>query len=105
MPAQNFPYNVSLFRSMNEWSILGIVEDYLSIGKPEKAVAVGNQLAHETLQSLLYYSTPTGPGDDDVINKRLADDAATIYYYLIRLYNNFGRSEDAKGLEEMLKAL
>ena len=103
MPARNFPYNLSLFRSMNEWSLLSIVESYFRIGKPEKAIAVGNQLAVETLQTLMFYSTPTGPGDDDVLNKRLADDSATIYYYLVRLYNTFGRNDDAKALETMLK--
>ena len=88
---------------MNEWSLLSIVESYFRIGKPEKAIAVGNQLAVETLQTLMFYSTPTGPGDDDVLNKRLADDSATIYYYLVRLYNTFGRNDDAKALETMLK--
>ena len=103
MPAKNFPYNVVMFRSLNEWSLMTIVEDYFRIGQPEKAVAVGNQLAKETLQMLLYFSTPTGPGEDDILSKRYADDAATVYYYLVRLYNSFGRSDDAKFLEDMLK--
>ena len=103
MPAQNFPYNVSMLRSLNEWSVLSIVEEYFRLGRPEKAVAVGNQLGKETVQSLLYYSTPIGPGEDDILDKKLADDAATLYYYLIRTYNNFGRTEDAKVLESWLK--
>jgi len=103
MPAQNFPYNVSMLRSLNEWSLLSIVEEYFRLGRPEKAVAVGNQLGKETVQSLLYYSTPIGPGEDDILDKKLADDAATLYYYLIRTYNNFGRTEDAKVLESWLK--
>ena len=103
MPAKNFPYNVSMFRSLNEWSVLSIVEEYFRIGRPEKALEVGNQLAKETVQSMLYYSTPVGPGDDDIIDKKLADDAATLYFYLVRTYNNFGRTEEAKQLEAWLR--
>ena len=103
MPARNFPYNVSMLRSLNEWSLLSIVEAYFRLGRPEKALAVGNQLGKETVQSLFFYSTPVGPGEDDILDKKLADDAATMFYYLIRTYNNFGRNEEAKVLESWLK--
>ena len=103
MPARNFPYNVSQLRSINEWALLNIVDDYFRLGRPEKALAVGNQLAEETVQSLVYYTKPVGPGDDNVINKKLADDAATIYFNLVKLYNNFGQKDAAAALEEKLK--
>jgi len=103
MPAQNFPYNVSMFRSLNEWSILNIVEDYFRIGRPEKAMAVGERLADETVQMLVYYSTQVGPGTEDILNKSLADDSATIFLYLVKLYNNFGQPDAARALEKKLK--
>ena len=103
MPAESFPYNVSLFRCLNEWSLMTVIEDYFRLGKPEKALAVGDRLAEETLQSLIYYSTPIGPGDDDILSKKLADDAATIYLYLVKIYNNFGQKEAAEALESKLK--
>ncbi|MBR1539270.1 MAG: DUF2723 domain-containing protein [Bacteroidales bacterium] len=103
MPAQNFPYNVAQFRGINEWSLVNIVENYFHLGRPEKAIAVGDQLADETVRTLVFYSTPTGPGPDDVLNKKLADDAASIYLYLVKLYNNFGQKEAAAALEEKLK--
>ena len=103
LPAKNFPYNVSMFHSLNEWSVLSIVENYFRIGRPDKALAVGNQLGKETIQMMVYYSTPTGPADDDVLDKRGADDSATLFYYLIRTYNNFGFKDEAKQLENMLK--
>ena len=104
MPTQNFPYNVSLFHSLNEWSLLNIVEAYFRIGRPEKAVAVGNQLGVETIRAMVFYSTPVGPGEDDVIDRRLADDAATLLYYLVHTYTNYGREEDATYLEDILRA-
>ena len=105
LPARNFPYNVSGFRSLNEWAVISIVELYFQVGKPEKAVAVGNQLAKETLESMLYYTTPLGPGDDDIISKKLSDDAASTYLYLIKIYNAYGCSDAAKALEDKLKGV
>ena len=104
MPAANFPYNTALFRSLNEWSVISLVESYFRIGKPEKAMAVGDRMAEETRKTLLYYSMPTGPGEDDVLDKKIADEAATYYLYLIRLYNTFGQQEAAARLEAGLKA-
>ena len=103
MPGRNFPYNVATLRSVNEWSLLSIIEDYLRIGKPEKALAVGNQLADETLKAILYFSTPVGPGENDILSKKLADDSASIYVYIVSLYNNYGQREAAAELEKKLK--
>ena len=104
MPPQNFPYNVSLFRSFNELSVVTLVENYFRIGKVEKAIAVGDRMADETLKALLFYSAKTGPGPDDILNKKLADDAAMIYYYLVKIYNDFGQKDAAARLEEKMKA-
>ena len=90
MPDRNFPYNVAMLRSVNEWSMLSIIEGYMRIGKPEKAIAIGDRMADETIQTMLYYSTPIGPGEDDVLSKKLADDSASIYLYLVRLYQTLG---------------
>ncbi|MBQ3742989.1 MAG: DUF2723 domain-containing protein [Bacteroidales bacterium] len=103
LPARNFPYNVSGFRSLNEWAVLSMVELYFQLDKPEKALAVGNQLAKETLQSILYYTTPIGPGEDDIISKKLSDDAASTFLYLIKIYDGYGQKDAADALEEMLK--
>ena len=42
-------------------------------------------------------------GDDDILSKKLADDAATIYLYLVKIYNTFGQKEAAEALENKLK--
>ena len=103
MPACNFPYNTALFRGLNEWSVLSMVEAYFRIDKPEKALAVGDRLAEETLQTIFYYTTPVGPGPDDVLNRKFADDAASLYLYLVKLYHNYNQKEAAALLEERLK--
>ena len=103
MPAENFPYNTALFLGLNEWSVIGIIEGYFRVAKPEKAIAVGDRMADETLKTILYYSTPIGPGPDDILDKKLADDSATLYLYLVKLYNTFNQHEAAARLEEKLK--
>ena len=103
LPNRNFPYNVTMFRSLNEWSMLTIIDDYFLIGKPEKALAVGNTFADETIKTILYYSTPVGPKPDDILSKRMYDDAANSYLYLVKLYNAQGQREAAKALEDKLK--
>ena len=101
-PRRNFPYDLSQFRCLNEWALLSIVEDYFRLGKTEKATAIGDQLAEDTLQALLYYSTPINAAGD-VLSEQYADDAASHYIYLMRIYKNFGQEEAAKRMEENLR--
>ncbi len=103
MPPCNFPYNLAQLRSLNEWSMLTIVEDYFRIGKPEKALAVGDRLGKETLEALLFYSSPRRRYDEEIFSKTASDDAATTYFYLMKLYNTFGQEEAAQRLEDDLR--
>ncbi|MCR5709637.1 MAG: DUF2723 domain-containing protein [Bacteroidales bacterium] len=102
MPERNFPYNVSLMRSMNEMSLLTIVEDYFRLGKNEKALALGDRIADATVKALLYYSTPVGAGSDSIISKASADDAAQVFLYLVNIYSLFGEKGAANRLRSML---
>ena len=103
MPAQNFPYSAHVFLSLNEFSLISIVDAYFRIGRPEKAMAVGNRLAEETHKSILYYSMPVGPGEGDILDKKMTDDAINIYLYLIHLYNNYGQADAAKAIENLIR--
>jgi len=103
MPRRNFPYNFSALPSLNEYAVLTIVEDYFRIDRPEKALAVGDALAEETLQALLFFSTPLRKGSDEPVSERLTDEAANIYVYLMKTYRAFGQEEAAQRLEDNLK--
>ena len=92
-----------MFRSLNEWSMLTIIDDYFLIDRPEKALAAGNTFADETIKTMLYYSTPIGPGPDDVLSQKTYDEAASVFLYLVKLYNSHGYVEEAKALEQKLK--
>ena len=103
LPERNFPYNVAMFRSLNEWSMLTIIGDYFLIGQPEKALALGDRFADETIKTILYFSTPIGPKPDDILSNKLYEDAVNTYLYLVKLYNAHGRQDAAKALESKLK--
>ncbi len=103
LPERNFPYNVAMFRSLNEWSMLTIIDDYFLIGQPEKAMALGDKFAEETIKTMLYFSTPIGPKPDDILSNKLYEDAVNTYLYLVKLYNAHGRQDAAKALESKLK--
>ncbi len=103
LPERNFPYNVAMFRSLNEWSMLTIIDDYFLIGQPEKAMALGDKFADETIKTILYFSTPIGPKPDDILSNKLYEDAVNTYLYLVKLYNAHGRQDAAKALESKLK--
>ena len=70
---------------------------------PEKAIAVGDRMAEETIQHMLWYSTPIGPGKDDVLSKKLGDDSASTFIVLLDLYRRYDQREAADRLEQMLK--
>lgn len=103
-PKRNFPYNVSMFRSINEYSLISYVESYLSAGEKEKAFAVARDFADETFKVILLYSTSTGPGKDDIINKKLVEDSVNLYLYMVKVLQAYGENDVADELMAKLKA-
>ena len=105
MHADRYPYNLSFLRSNNEWTVLSIVENYLSMGLNDKARAVAGVLADQTVQEICIYAISTGPGENDVLDKKLYEDSLTLYYYLIRLFKTLGDEDFAASLTEKLKSI
>ena len=101
MPRRNFPYDVSQLRCLNEWAILSMVEDYFRLGKTEKALALGNAFGEDTLQALLYFSSPDNAGG--ALSEKVADDAASHYIYLMKVYRSFGQDDAARQMEVNLR--
>ena len=60
-------------------------------------------MAEETFQHMLWYSTPTGPGKEDVLSKKLGDEAASTLIYLIDIYSRYGQKEGAERIEQMIR--
>ena len=103
MPNRNFPYNVAVFHSVNEWTMLSIVEDYFRIGKPEKAMAVGDVFADETFKNILYFMTPLPGSTGETLSGKTADELMSIYLYLTQIYETFDQKAAAQRLKDRLK--
>ena len=102
MPQKNFPYILTSFRSINDWSMLSIFEDYLRLGEKQKASDLADKIAEECILSMMYYSTPTGPGEKDVVSKRYADSTAQLFFYMIHIAEKRGAEDIAARLQKMM---
>ena len=105
LPQRNFPYNIAPLRSINEWAMLSIIESYLRIGEKDKAKEIGLDFADETLSMMNLLAIKTGPGEDDVIDKKAFDTCASTYYYLVKLFSNHNMKETTVLLQEKLSTL
>ena len=62
-------------------------------------------MADATLEILALYSTPVGPGEDDILSKKMSEDAATYYYYLERLFKTFNQTDVVAELQQKLESI
>ncbi|MBQ0124588.1 MAG: DUF2723 domain-containing protein [Bacteroidales bacterium] len=102
MPEKNFPYILPSMRSINDWSMLSIFEDYLRIGETQKAKDLAGKMADECIQSMLFFSTPTGPGENAILSKKFADSTAQIFFYMIHISEQHGAKDLASWLQEKM---
>lgn len=103
MPDTNFPYNTALLRSLNELSVISIVDCYLRANEPEKAKKVADVFVKETIKTIGYYSTPVGK--NRVISKEEADNNITLLYYLLNIFEKHGEKAYANGIQESFASL
>ncbi len=95
MPAESFPYNISWLRSLNELSVLRIMELYLKCDRKEEAEKVARRFAEETTKTLRYLTSPYG---DDVISGKLAEDNFTLFSYMLDILETTGSKDLADAL-------
>ena len=105
MRPDRYPYSASLLRSANEYAMISLIENYLRMGLIDKARPVADEFANQTLASIRFYGTPTGPDEDDMLDKRQFDEALSLYYYMARLFRTLGYTDYATTLTDNLKSL
>ena len=101
MPQKNFPYILTSLRSINDWSMVSIFETYLRAGEKQKASDLADKIAAECIQSVLYYSTPVGPGNN-MLSKRYSESTVQLLYYLMKISEQRGAAEIADRLQKMM---
>ncbi len=102
MPRKNFPYNISFLRSANEFAIIEMIEQYLRIGKNEKAIAIAGQFVEETIQMARFFATPHG---NDVLSSTELDANVTLLYYVLQIFERYDQTEFANSIRRQLVEL
>lgn len=57
MPTENFPYNFSLLQSVNEYTIIDMVELYLKCGKAKEGMQIASEFIDETIKSVQMFGS------------------------------------------------
>jgi hypothetical protein len=100
MPTENFPYNFSLLQSVNEYTMIDMVELYLRCGRKAEGMKIATEFINETVLALKLFSTPYN-------GQLLSPDdyqANMMYlYYLKDVLEKNGEAESAKAIDSLLK--
>ena len=99
MPASNFPYNISWMRSINEISILRIIELYLMAGEKDKAVAMADEFVKETVAAVLYFNSDFG---GEPLSKKFMEDNVSLFSYLTDIMEKNGLPEKSAEYQALL---
>jgi len=99
MPATNFPYNISWMRSINEISILRIIELYLKAGEKEKAIAMSDEFVKETISAIHYFNSDF---HGEQLSKKFVEDNISIFSYLMDVLEANGCVAESDGYQAML---
>lgn len=99
LPEKSFPYNLTPMHSLNEFSILNVIELYLTLGEKDKAKALANAFADETTAMARHYATPVGK---DMISQEDAASNISYIYYLVKMMKDHGEKEFAQLLESKI---
>lgn len=99
MPASNFPYNISWMRSINEISIIRLIEMYLKLGEKEKAVAMADEFVAETIQAIAYFNSDFG---GKPLSERFLQDNISLFSYLVDCFESNGMKDKASEYQSML---
>ena len=102
MPGKNFPYNISFLRSYNELSLIDMMEQYLMIGKSEKAIVLADQFVEETLQMAKFFATSYGSSS---LSTKEVDSNVTLLYYVINIFERYDQKEFANSVKRRLVEL
>lgn len=96
MVPQNFPLNSSVLYSINEYMVLQALEIYLRCDAKEKAVALANEFAKETLDAIVLFAKPYGKG---ILSQTDLENNYSLYGYMLDILSECGAEDAAKDLE------
>jgi hypothetical protein len=75
------------------------MEQYLSIGKNEKAKALAEQFVEETIRMVRFFATPYGNAS---LSNRELDTNVTLLYYVVNIFDRYGEKEYANSIKRRM---
>ena len=104
IPQKNFPYNISMLQSINEYSMINIIELYLKCGQVDKAKSIAEAFVDETAMITKYYGQGW-PSESGMLNEDRVKNNLQYIYYVNSIMKSYGQTEFADALMEKVKAL
>ena len=104
LPQKNFPYNAQMLQSINEYSMLNIIELYLKCGEIAKAKTIADAFVDESAKVTKYYGQGW-PSESGMLNEDRVKSNLQYIYYVNSILKNYGEEEFADQLMEKVKAL
>ena len=104
IPQKNFPYNISSLASINEYSILNLIELYFKCGQTDKAKALADKFVDETAQVTKYYGQGW-PSDSGMLSEDKVKSNLQYIYYVNSILKGYGEEAFADQMMEKVKSL
>lgn len=102
MPNENFPYNISILGSTNEYVMLDIIDLYLKIGEKEKAIEILDVFIRETLEGINFFGTPSAITGDGYVSRMDYQHNLMYLTYAQSILEENGETEIAKAIEDFI---
>ncbi len=103
-PYKNFPYNISMLASINEYSILNIIELYFKCGQADKAKDLADKFVDETVKVTKYYGQGW-PSDSGMLSEDKVKSNLQYIYYVNSILKGYGEEAFADQMMEKVKSL
>ena len=97
MPAENFPYNLSWLRSVNEYAMIRIVDLYFRCGAKETGLAVADRFLEESIKAICYFAQDYR---GDTLSSKTAEDNFSYISYLIQVMQEAGLTQEASAFQD-----
>ena len=104
VPQKNFPYNAAMFKSINEYSMLNIIELYLKCGEVEKAKTIAEAFVEETAKVAKYYGQ-SWPSESGMLSEENVKNNLQYIYYVNTILKNYGQDGYAEQLMQLMKSI
>ena len=104
MPQKNFPYNAAVFGSLNEYTMLNLINEYIRCNAIDKAKVLADKFVNETVKVTKYFGQ-SWPSDSGMLDEKKVKTNLQYIYYVNNLFVNCGEESFANEMMARVKSL